>query len=334
MSTPVHYKRNFFDFFPTPKFLEMPSVGIDISDQSIRFVEIVRSRSGRQRFHLKSFGEKKIPDASITPGFINKPEDVVKNLIEIRKKHGFRFANVSLPEEKGYLFKTELPNFEERYFAENIELRLEENVPLDVAKSIFDYRLIQSSDGVRRNEVIVTVVPSKVINVYGELFNSASIVPVSYELVTQAVARAIVPQDEMETCLIIYVGDVRTGFGIVSRGALQFTSTVNVGRAENPADVEKRQSLLKDEIVKLKSYWQGRNENENELIKKVIVSGKAAVTPGLKESLADAAGCSVDLANVWTNVFSLNEHIPEMSLEESLDYAPAIGLAISRFYHA
>ena len=35
-------KKNWFlNCFPTPNFLKMPSVGIDISDEYIRFVEIV-----------------------------------------------------------------------------------------------------------------------------------------------------------------------------------------------------------------------------------------------------------------------------------------------------
>ena len=69
-------------------------------------------------------------------------------------------------------------------------------------------------------------------------------------------------------------------------------------------------------------------------IKKIIISGKDAATPGLKEYLADAVGCRVDLANVWTNVFDFEHQIPKMSFEESLDYAPAIGLALSRLYYA
>ena len=334
MSTPVHHKRKFFDFFPTPKFLEMPSVGIDVSDQAIRFVEIVHRETGHQRFHLKSYGEIKIADDVVTSGFINKPEEIVKNLVEIRKKHGFKFASVSLPEEKSYLFKTELPDIEEKYFTENVELHLEENVPIDAGKSVFDYKVVHPYEGNCHTEAVVTVVPNKVIDVYANLFYPALLVPVSYELVTQAVARAVVPQGEMGTCMIIYVGDVRTGFGIVSNGTLQFSSTINVGRVTDPAGADRRLSLLKDEIAKLKLYWQGHNENDNGQIKKVIISGKAAVTPGLKESLTEVAGCPVNLANVWANVFSLSDQIPEMSFEDSLDYAPAIGLAISRFYHA
>ncbi len=334
MSTSVHHKRKFFDFFPTPAYLEMPSVGIDISDQAVRFIEIAHTESGRHRFHLKSFGEKKLAEGVITGGFINKPEEIKKVLAEIHKEHGFKFASISLPEEKGYLFKMELPNVEDKYIAENIELRLDENVPVDAAKSVFDFNTIRSVDSHKRDEAVVTVVPNKVIGAYLDLFHSASIVPVSCELVTQAVARTVIPRGETETCLIINVGDTRTGFGIVSNGFLQFTSTVNAGRVSEQTDIEKRLSLLKDEIVKLKLYWQSRNESGNTAIKKVFISGKAATAPGLKQYLADIAGCGVELANVWVNVLDFSEQIPEMSFEESLDYAPAIGLSLLRFYHA
>lgn len=334
MSTSVHNKRKFFDFFPTPKFLEMPSVGIDISDQAIRYVEIVHSEIGHQRFRLKAFGEKKVADDVISSGFIDKPEEIKKLLVEIRKEHGFKFVNVSLPEEKGYLFKTELPNIEEKYFAENIEMRLEENVPIDASKSVFDYNLMQTHDDCGNRDAVVTVVPSKIVEMYSSIFQDAALAPISYELVTQAVARAVIPQDETGTCLIIHISEIKTGFGIVNNGALQFTSTVNVGQAVTPEDIEKKKKIIKDEILKIKAYWQTRNEGKDFSISRIILSGKESATPGFKEYLSEATSYKVDLANVWVNAFDFDDQIPEIPFEDSLDYAPAVGLAISRFYHA
>lgn len=332
MSPFVHHKRKFFDFFPTPKYLEMPSVGIDISEQVVRFVEICDNESRKQRFSLKVIGEKKIPDDVVSAGNINKPEEVQKILKEIQRQHHFGFINVSLPEEKSYLFKTELPSIEEKYFSENIELRLEENVPIEATKCVFDYNLVKSRDVVGRTEAVVTVLPNRVIEEYSNLFKDTSLLPVYYEMTTQSVARAVISQDDLETCLVIHIGYTQAFFGIVSNGVLQFSSTISIGRAVEQLDIEKRRVLLKNEVSKLRSYWRDRNENES--FKKVIISGKDAFAPGLKEYLADAAGCPVNLANVWVNVFSFSDQIPEMSLEDSLDYAPAIGLAISRFYHA
>ena len=336
MSTSVQHKRRFFDFFPTPKFLEMPSVGIDISDQAVRFVEIKHYGYHRKKFKLGAFGEKKIPDGVITGGFINKPEEIKNILTQIRKEHGFKFVSASLPEEKGYLFKTEVPNIDRKDIASNIEMRLEENVPVGASKAVFDYSLIHTNNIAQHLDAVVTVVPNKVIDVYADLFEAALLVPISYELVTRAVAQAVVPHDETETCLIIYVGDVRTGFGIVSDGALQFTSTVNVGGLVDAANLEKRDSLFKDEITKLNLFWQNHIEKDknDKPISKVILCGKDASTPGFKEKMATVAGVPVGLANVWVNIFDFEVNIPALSAEDSLNYAPAIGLAFSRYHHA
>ena len=37
----------FTELFPVPKFLAMPAVGIDISDDSIRFVELYDTKKGK-----------------------------------------------------------------------------------------------------------------------------------------------------------------------------------------------------------------------------------------------------------------------------------------------
>jgi Tfp pilus assembly PilM family ATPase len=40
------YHKIFSDLIPPPRYLEMPSVGLDISDNSVRFVEL--KRNGQQ----------------------------------------------------------------------------------------------------------------------------------------------------------------------------------------------------------------------------------------------------------------------------------------------
>lgn len=306
----------------------MPSVGIDISDQTIRFIEIIRSEFSHHKFHVASYGEKKIPEGVVVSGIIKKPEEIKKVLAEIQHEHHYHFVSASLPEEKGYLFTTEVPNIGKKDIAGNIELKLEENVPIRASEVVFDFSLAHKNENSLNLDAVVTVMPSELVDAYTNLFESVSMLPVSYELVTQAVAQAVLPQDENDTYLIVYVGETRTGFGIVSGGALQFTSTININ-GQQP-------DLIKNEITKLSVYWQDRVEKDKlkKPIKGVILSGKDAAKPGFKESLSDVAGCPVDLANVWVNIFDLKENTPKLSFEDSLDYAPAIGLSLSRYYHA
>jgi DnaJ-class molecular chaperone len=52
------FKRSFLHFFPIPKFLTEPAFGLDISDESLKFLELVRTRKGLSVSH---HGEVKIP---------------------------------------------------------------------------------------------------------------------------------------------------------------------------------------------------------------------------------------------------------------------------------
>jgi len=84
----------FSKFFPTPKFLKMPAVGLDISDQSIRFAELVPHGSG---YALGRFGEKDIPRGVMDSGKIKDTEGLKKILSSIHNEYKIDFVNVSLP---------------------------------------------------------------------------------------------------------------------------------------------------------------------------------------------------------------------------------------------
>ncbi len=51
------FSNSYNKFFPTPKFLSMPSFGLDISDDSLKFVEIINKKHG---VRMGKHGEKKI----------------------------------------------------------------------------------------------------------------------------------------------------------------------------------------------------------------------------------------------------------------------------------
>jgi hypothetical protein len=37
----------------------------------------------------------------------------------------------------------------------------------------------------------------------------------------------------------------------------------------------------------------------------------------------------VEMGNIWVNVFSLDQHVPEMSKEESMNYASLVGISLN-----
>ncbi|MEK7070355.1 MAG: hypothetical protein AAB966_00955, partial [Patescibacteria group bacterium] len=62
-------------------------------------------------------------------------------------------------------------------------------------------------------------------------------------------------------------------------------------------------------------------------ISKLILSGRDSEIVGLKEYLSQSLKIDVQTAEVWGNIFSLNNSVPEINFLDSLNYAVAIGLA-------
>ena len=88
---------------------------------------------------------------------------------------------------------------------------------------------------------------------------------------------------------------------------------------------------LGEEIKRHYKYWEERESQDGskkEAIERVILCGGNANVKGLPEHLERELGISVERANVWRNVFSLDEVVPSMPYEVSLSYATVVGLAL------
>ncbi len=352
-------------FFPTPKFLEMPEVGLAISDSAISALELVKSSSG---YTLGRFGRRTLPQGSITGGYVNDRDAVVEELRKLKNILNLDFVNASLPEEKAYLFKTKIPHVEEKEIRGALEFKIEENVPLPAEEAIFDYVVITEAGHEANNhlDIGMTVLPKKVVDTYAELLSLADITPLSFELEAQAIARAIVPEGDSNTYLVAHFEEQKTGLFIVSEGVVRFTSTVGIGgthiteaiakhlaisveeaqkvKSEHTAFKHKKHeelflslinalSALKDEIGKLSVYWSTHKEQGEEpprKISKILLCGRDSGLSGLSEYFSSVLQIKVEVGNVWQNAFSLRDYIPPIAFDESLDYATAVGLALSR----
>jgi len=79
----VAHNNLFFRLFPPPRYLAMPAVGLDITDDIIRCAELKATRHG---LALGLFGEVAVPTGAIEEGFIKSKDSVVRVLTAFRKK--------------------------------------------------------------------------------------------------------------------------------------------------------------------------------------------------------------------------------------------------------
>src|SRR3989344_3757649 len=158
--------------FPPPKFLLMPAAGIDISDETIRYLELKESRRG---LVLGKFGEFSLPQDVISEGVIKKQSELKNILANLNKETGFEFAHVSLPEQKGYLVKLRIPHMKQGEIRGNLELQLEDHVPLSATEAIFDYEIL--GEGEDHIDINLSVFSRKVAQEYLDAFAETGLTP-------------------------------------------------------------------------------------------------------------------------------------------------------------
>ncbi len=351
-------------FFPTPEYLEIPSFGLDISDESIKFVELVTDRKG---IKLGRYGEELIPLGIIESGKIKNEKKIEEILINLKKNKGIHSVRVSLPEEQVYIFRVVLQKEGLKNIREGIELSLEEHIPIKAEEVIFDFEIIKETE--KELELQVAAIPSIVIDTYLAVFKNSFISVQSFELEAQAISRSVIKKGDKETYMIVDFGKKRTGIFIVSQGVVMFASTLDFGgemlssmikksfnisieEAEKmkqeyglQRNLENKEifavllngvSILRDEISKHFLYWQTHKDEEGENnppIKKIILCGGDSNLVGLSDYFSVSMKNKVEIANVWSNIIDTGKNVPDIDFKRALSFATAIGLALGDFEH-
>lgn len=164
--------------------------------------------------------------------------------------------------------------------------------------------------------------------------------------------------------MLVDFGKTRTGIGIVYKGVLLYTSTIDIGGIElsrvlrkvlgadvAEADLTKIKntqglnrrlestdvsdallsivSIIKDELSTRMQYWHLRTGDiEERRIKSIFLCGGSSNLKGLPTYLSETLGVPCARGNVWQNAFSLEHQVPPIDKSHSLGYATAIGLAL------
>jgi type IV pilus assembly protein PilM len=352
----------FLKIFPTPNFLAAKSFGLDISDESLKFVELVVTKNGMR---MGRWGEKSIPLGVIESGKIKDPKRMEEILKKLRKEEGVNSVRVSLPEEQVYLFQLRLEKTGLKNVKDGIEFALEEHVPISAQDATFDYDLVK--EDTQSLEVQVATIPKNVTDNYLSIFEHSQIKVESFELEAQAISRAVIKKGDKDTYMIVDFGKRRTGICIVSGGIVMFTSTLDVGgmtltdviqksfkisfeeaeKIKQQSGLERNAtnketfavllnsvSILRDEIVKHYLYWHTHKDEEdknNPPIKKIIFCGGDSNLIGLTDYISVSMKSKVEMANVWKNIVDTEKYIPEMDFKQALSFATALGLALGNF---
>lgn len=349
-------------FFPIPSFMASVSFGVDISDESVKFVELQKSKN---KFHIKKYGEKNIPAGVIESGKIKNSKKLEEILADLKKEVGIRSARVSLPDEQVYLFKLTLKKMGLNDIRKRIELSIEKYVPILAEDTIFDYEIIEEDENNLYLQVVVIV--KNIFETYVSVFKNSGITIQSLEIEASAMSRTVIKKEEKDTYMIVDFGKDRTGVFVVENQRIMYTATIDIGSKmltnlvqENfeisfeEAEKMKQEiglqrnsenqelfsvllngvSILKDEISRHYIYWHTHkevHEKECSKISKIILCGGGSNLIGLAEYIRVSMKLPVLVADVWINILDFKKNIPEISFKKSLSYTTALGLALGNF---
>lgn len=349
---------------PVPNYLRLPSVGVDVSDSSLKYIQFQPDYTAED-LKLVQWGEVDIPAGTVSRGEVLDVEKLTVTLRELKRLTKATYVRMSLPEERAYLFETDIkPGTAFKEIRGALEFRLEENVPLSPRDAYFDYEIITPHKEHAPLRVSVTVYARETINQYHEATRAAGLIPLSFEVEAAAIGRAALPPHDTGTHMIIDFGKTRTGVGIVHRGTLMYTSTIDIGGAELSRALEAvlgatdeselttikntiglaesathpkvapvlqtEMSKITDELMLRLQYWNthagGQRDHD---VQSVVLCGGSANLKGLPAFIEARLAVPVARAQVWQNAFSLEDSVPPIDLRHSYGYATAIGLALA-----
>jgi Tfp pilus assembly PilM family ATPase len=302
-------------YLTLPRAIDARPVGIDFGAKGFRAVKMRETAAGFVPDEFRSIADDFSIDSET--GRLR----IVRELRKLKTDFGCRFARAAIQESDAYIFTTTVPREVVSDPATAILFKIEENVPIDPRNAQFYYTFLSGASGDSAEvQVAVAVVQKDVVEKYAKVFDEAGITLLGLLTHNQAAARAVVPDSECESLLLVNAHDGITDISVVHGHAVHYSATVTANAEE-----------VMDRVRKVIAFWHGREKthDSSSLPEYVLLCGSENDVAELKSTLMTGLELSVRLGNVWHNCFSLDSYVPPIARADSFQYASAIGCALS-----
>jgi len=345
-------------------------LGVDIGSSNIKIVQLkpVDSKFVLETYGLVNFSYQiATKDSS---GGITQTAQLLKNLVSKSRATTNQIV-ASLPNSSVFTSVIEMPKIPENELKTAIEFEAKKYVPLPLAEVALSWSVIEDKKarinkdtnlgfktaGESRTKVLLTAVPTAVIDNYLKVFELAGLTPLALEIESLSLIRSLVGED-LNINLVIDIGAKSTSINLVDSGYLRLSKNLNVGgdtvtgsiaqslsvnfaRAEQfkkdfglsgsgqqiPQVMRPILDIIKSEASQLISLFESRGER----IGKILLSGGGSKLPSLKEYFS-VLGKPVVLANPWSQVL-YPEKLKPVIEPLGLNLAVAVGLAMRKPEH-
>ncbi len=344
--------------FAPPEYLSFPAAGIDVSASGVKVVTVNETLHGLE---LGAYAEERLAPGTVQNSEITDRPAIVSALRTLAKKFDVAHANITLPESRGYLFEATVPGRTHEEWCTAVEAHLDEYVPLPSPEVAYD--IVPLSAQGDSMHVVGIGYARRVVEETLQNFKDAGITVRAIESEVFAIPRALFPNGDTETELIIDIGKTTTKLLIATARIPRFATTLEVGGHALTLAVQKHfgvteeeakrvkaekglvvggendeyltsmlstVSVIRDEIIRRLDYWNTRAGSlaAHAPVSRAVLVGGNATLRGLPEYLGAALKIPVELGDVFRNFASRDEWLPPVDYTESLAYGTAIGLVL------
>lgn len=308
--------------------------GVDIGTNHIRHVAFKKTG---ETIKIKNFGVYEIPTVVHTTPLVEQTE-ILLALKKIQKECGYKYVEVSLPEELVYIYTADVDGADPTSIRTQVEFRIEENVPLKVDEAVFDITPVIYMKDTNKSLVSVAVVARKTIQEYIDLFRKASMEVVSFLVQNQALSKTLISKDDAEPYCIVAVEKKNIIVSIVSTGIVLYTASIDQSVFTEDLKLERKEVMqdIVNDIYKIVIFWLSYIEKNKAYgfkpLKAILLSSthRDILESDFAHMLAHELSFQVKLADVWMNIPFPKNAVPEIHKKDSYQYATAIGLAMPK----
>jgi type IV pilus assembly protein PilM len=338
------------------------AVGLDIGSSALKSAELRPVRGGS--FELVSLGIEELSPDCVVDGVIISKIPVSDAISRIFTQQNIKnnYVNTSISGHSVIVKKISLPVQSDEDLTESIRWEAEQYIPFDVADVNLDYQVLGENIGTGNLDILLVAVKKDKITDYTSVIKMAGKTPVLVDVDAFALQNAYEVNygpTSKNTVALLDIGASTMTINIVSGTDFLFTRDVGVGGHQYTEFIQKEFNLNYSQAQSLKhgaavenidpAETQHAIESVTEIIcleiqktydffkstttvdhiDRMIVSGGAAHTPGLIETLARRFEIPAEKFDSFRKIsFDPKRFSASMIADRAPDLAIAIGLAL------
>ena len=337
-------------------------IGLDIGSSGIKLAHI---KAAGTDYKVKRFGVFPLPPDAIVDGAIMDHASVIEGIktalrdLKVREKD----VATSLSGHSVIIKKVVLPTTTAEELEESIQWEVEQYIPFDIKDVRIDFQVIGPlRDDPSKMEVLLVAVKSDLVNDYMSVIKDAGLVPSIMDIASIAAGNAfemIRPVSDEQVPMVLNVGASFMNINIIHAGVPLFTRDVPMGGGVYSSEIQKQLAVSFETAEELKMGGRDPGDKSaklteimrtvsnilateaqrsynffsatypDRLVTKVFLTGGAAKSAFLKETMAEKIGVEVEIFDPFEGL-AVEDHSldPDFIARHNTAATVSIGLAL------